>query len=135
MTDGNQAEQERKMVEDINSSNIPDDDFWHTILNHLAKEPSSNTDSELKELLPEVNNNEAKKSSSETTDSLDKLHQKLAAILKTRLPEKKAMQFIEQLRDCSSEVELKSKTQDISKKITLMVNASVGKELLQALDS
>ncbi len=65
---------------------------------------------------------------------VDKLLERLESILIVRLPAKKAGKFIEELRACSSEDELRAKARSISKKITLIVNASVGKELLSLLD-
>ncbi len=66
---------------------------------------------------------------------LGELHRRLEEYLEAKLPSSKASSFIEQIRVCSSEKELKEKVKSISKKITLMINPSVGKELLSVLDS
>ena len=65
---------------------------------------------------------------------LDELLERLESVLVFRLPAEKSKKFVDQLEACSNEEELREKALAISKKVTLLVNASVGKDLLAILD-
>ena len=71
---------------------------------------------------------------SEPDDNINELRGRLKSYLEAKLPLDKANNFIEQLNACSSEEALREQAQIISKKITLSVNVSAGKELLSILN-
>ena len=79
--------------------------------------------------------NSSIKTDGEGSSKIGELHRRLEEYLTTKLPSSKASGFIEQIRVCSSEAELKEKVKSISKKITLIINPSVGKELMSVLES
>ena len=126
-----QGSTKQKEVEANSPTDIPDEEFWKVITKDLSKGSSPEVNNETKEPLSEAN--EIKKPLPEANDRLNELRQRLELILVARLPEKKAMGFIKQLRTCSSEEELKVEAKAIVKKITLIVDVSIGRELLAAL--
>ena len=79
--------------------------------------------------------NSSLKTDEGNSSKIGELHKRLEEYLKAKLPSGKASDFIAQIRACSSETELKEKVKTISKKITLIINPSVGKGLLSVLDS
>ena len=135
-------------------TDLAEEDFWQVIAKDLSTEISSETNDDTEQALPETNddlkellleangdlkeslpevNDEIEEPLPEVSNRLNELRQRLKLILLARLPEKKAIEFIEQLYACSSEEELKVEAKIMAKKITLIINVSVGKEILAAL--
>ena len=73
-------------------------------------------------------------STTKVNNPTNELRQRIESFLVARLPSTKSQKFIEQFHTCSNESELKETTRVVAKKISLIVNASVGKELLSLID-
>ena len=68
------------------------------------------------------------------TTAFYKLCEELESFLTVRLPSKKAKDLLRELLICSSEFELKITAKRLAKKIALLVDSNVGKEMLELIE-